>query len=327
MSLEQHTWINQMLTLLRRERISALYHFTDIDNLPLVARFGGLRSKKYLEEQGVLDQINTGGNQLSKSLDLHWGNWDKVSLSWCPQLPMAYWREQEQHLCYIVVNLRVALQQGVIFTDRNATDNDQRREDGLQGLQIVDFNAVKRGHPYPNQETKKRKQAEVLVPEQVPISRFTAIVFRSESSRLEASRVCGNSPALQNLFQVDDRLFILPSAYAKSHVLTTGAVTKDAVQDTHFRHQTTFSKAHGKVTLLLLVYVPYGTTETVKWLRRDGRLVREPTATTFASASDYWTWSSLNLQDLAIGQYFVDYYLSGRSVDIRQVRVPFLVTP
>ena len=95
----------EMLNYLKRYDITHLYHFTDIENLPLIFEMGGLVSKQKLENHGLLESIKTGGNPLSKELDEHWGNWDKVSLSWASQLPMAYYREQEQHLCYIVVKL------------------------------------------------------------------------------------------------------------------------------------------------------------------------------------------------------------------------------
>ena len=122
-----------------------MYHFTDIDNLPLIASLGGLKSKNFLENGGLLDEIKTGGNQLSKALDLRWGNWDKVSLSWCPKLPMTWYREQEQHLVYIVTPLDLALRTGVVFSDKNATDTLQNRAEGMNGLQNVNFKAVK--HP------------------------------------------------------------------------------------------------------------------------------------------------------------------------------------
>lgn len=143
---------------LQQQRIAVLYHFTDIDNLPLILQAGGLRSKKWLERNSMLDRVKTGGNQLSKDLDLRRGNWDKVSLSFCHGTPMAYRRETEQHLCYAVIKLDVVLREGVQFTDRNATDSNHQRGEGLQGLNLVDFSAIRASFPYKDGEEKKRKQ-------------------------------------------------------------------------------------------------------------------------------------------------------------------------
>src|SRR6185295_9115930 len=132
----------RMQLILRGHRIGCLYHFTDIDNLPLILDAGGIRSKEWLERKGWLDRVKTGGSQLSKSLDVAHDNWDKVSLSWCLKHTMAWWKEAEQHLCYLIVNLGVALQDGIVFTDRNATDNNEQRGMSLEGLQLVDYAAV-----------------------------------------------------------------------------------------------------------------------------------------------------------------------------------------
>lgn len=122
----------RMQLILRGHRIGCLYHFTDIDNLPLILEGNGLRSKEWLERKGWLDRVKTGGNQLSKDLDVAHDNWDKVSLSWCLKHPMAWWKEAEQHLCYLNVSLGVALRDGIVFTDRNATDNNEQRGTSLE---------------------------------------------------------------------------------------------------------------------------------------------------------------------------------------------------
>jgi len=55
----------QILKLLKTNNINSLWHFTDIRNLPLIQKLGGLRSKKFLEDNSLLGKIVTGGDTLS----------------------------------------------------------------------------------------------------------------------------------------------------------------------------------------------------------------------------------------------------------------------
>ena len=234
-----HIQTEEIRRVLTREGIRHLYHFTDIYNLPTIGKYGIL-TKKELEEKDALKKIKTGGNTLSKQLDLRHGNWDKVSLSWCPKIPMIYYREQEQHLCYLVLDLNLALMDGVYFTDVNATESGNMRDLGLQGLSLVDFNCVRHDYPYPNRETKRRKQAEVLIPFSINTQWIKRVSFRSESSLKEAKRRCKIFSDFACKFNIDEDLFILPSAYVKNHLITTTKPSKDISPNWNLRNNNLF---------------------------------------------------------------------------------------
>ena len=63
-----------MKQILNREDITFLYHFTSIENLPLIGECKGLCSKLKLERLGLLNNVVTGGNELSLDLDRYWSN-------------------------------------------------------------------------------------------------------------------------------------------------------------------------------------------------------------------------------------------------------------
>ncbi len=86
-----------ILARLRQEEISALYHFTNVENLPNICQQKALYSKQILAQKELLSTLVTGGNPLSHDLDHYHGNWDKVSLSLTPHTPMAYNRKRAQH--------------------------------------------------------------------------------------------------------------------------------------------------------------------------------------------------------------------------------------
>jgi hypothetical protein len=131
MSPSLHPDARAILTRLKQEGITTLYHFTNVENLPSICQMGALYSKQDLEERGLLSTIVTGGDPLSHSLDRTRSNWDKVSLSFTPYIPMAYNTKRSQHLCFFQINPEVAGWLNVVFTDSNATKNGHIRGLGL----------------------------------------------------------------------------------------------------------------------------------------------------------------------------------------------------
>jgi hypothetical protein len=315
-----HRQAAQMRSFLQREGIRDLYHFTDIENLPLVAQLGALVSKESLENAGLLDQVKTGGNRLSKELDLRFGNWNKVSLSWCPKLPMAYWREQQQHLCYVVVNHNIALRRGVVFTDKNAASPYTRRYEGLAGLQLVDFDCVRDPYAYTVTERKERKQAEILVPDQVLLEDILSIGFRSESSLSEARRICREYRNITNLFRVDASLYNVTSRYICAYTVRHWLIAQqDFVanpSDRNFSHQEVFPEG---TNLLLITEIQsiYGTRERLAW--QNGSNITDRILT---SVGPTLSLHPIDCNSLDKGSYTIEYYLTARQ-EIRQFQTGF----
>jgi ssDNA thymidine ADP-ribosyltransferase, DarT len=100
MTPQLHPDANEILARLRKEGITALYHFTCVENLPYICQAQQLWSKQKLEDEGKWPSLFPGGDSLSHRLDRYNGNWDKVSLSLTPFTPMAYRKKRNDHLCY-----------------------------------------------------------------------------------------------------------------------------------------------------------------------------------------------------------------------------------
>src|SRR5690606_14220424 len=60
---------SQIIQYLKQQKIRWLVHWTCIDNLPMIRKFGGLASKEVLERNGCWPPPSPGGNQLSHDLD------------------------------------------------------------------------------------------------------------------------------------------------------------------------------------------------------------------------------------------------------------------
>lgn len=173
---------------LRQEGISALYHFTSVENLPGICQMQALCSKKILEEARDFPTA-TGGNLLSHSLDQQWGNWDKVCLSFTPHTPMAYHKKKEQHLCYFLISPEVATWQHTLFTDTNAASNGHQQKGGIAGLNLVQFATIK-SIPFGVPGWHRGVQAEILVLDRIPFIDIAHIAFVSQASLDYAKQLC-----------------------------------------------------------------------------------------------------------------------------------------
>jgi len=314
----------KMQAIFRKYNIQTLYHFTDINNLLHIDKCNGLWSKEKLERHGFLDSVVTGGNELSLSLDIELGNWDKVHLYFCPNTPMAYTKQQDAHLCYLVIKPDVAFQQGVFFTNTNATRkrNGHRRDQGLEGLKLVDFDTIKstlKTGPKPWDQTWHRNvQAECLTPQEVSIDKILSINFISKASLEEGNRLWGNKP--HPPFKIDKRLFHDGFPVVNSATLTSSNVSKDNINSEHFKHEDNFLVGVQRITLLISIKATPELEAKAIWFLENGDKIDEST-TIFENQATYWHWPSINSVNLNCGQYSVEYYVG----NIRWVRIPFVI--
>jgi len=328
-----HSKANEMKRILDKHGIQKLYHFTAIDNLAVIAECGGLWSKEKLERAGLFDKIITGGNDLSISLDRSLGNWDKISLHFCPRTPMAYriqqnfWNRDPQtaHICYFIINSSIALWDGVIFTDTNATRtiDGQKRGQGLEGMKLIDFDTIK-SHLYkkwvePKQRWHRNVQAECLVPNEIPLKYVQSISFISKASLKEGERIWKNID--HPSFNVNESLFYSGFPIVYDFLLTSKEVTGENVKSQKFEDSRVFFKKQDlQVTLLVNLYTTSGTQAKVVWCDSNSNQISE-VKTEFEKESGYWHWPSLEIINLKEGNYSVEYYLK----DIRWFKAHFQI--
>jgi hypothetical protein len=194
-----------MVEILKNNNINSLWHFTDISNLKLINRCGGLLSKTELKKRGLFEQVKSGGDQLSQDLDRRHNNWDKISLSFTPKTPMAFYKKKELHPIYIEIDPAVIAVNNAVFTDTNATSNEHLKRTGLYGLDLVRFDMINKKPDPGNEDWKKYVQAEALIPKQIEIKYFKRIHFPSFESRKLGEQYWGEK---SDLFCVNRDIFM-----------------------------------------------------------------------------------------------------------------------
>src|SRR5579884_280584 len=284
MSRSLHPDAQAILTRLRQEGITALYHFTSVENLPNICHLGALCSKQILEKRGLLSTLVTGGNPLSHSLDRYQSNWDKLSLSFTPYTPMAYNRKRAQHLCFFLISPEVAAWSDVVFTDSNATRNDHKRGQGLIGLNNVQFNAI-HALPFSVNDWHRFVQAEILIPDSIPLAYVTEIGFVSNASMDHAKHLCDS--LLCPPFSVIAQLFTdspkAPSraigfSYVHELMLRDTKESKNMVYLTHTKENKFSKRVSDNITIMASVRVITGMRAKISLfdtVTAKGRVIRD----------------------------------------------------
>lgn len=293
---------------LNRARIEALYHFTNVMNLRSICETEAICSKLTLESLGRRPFVY-GGNELSHSLDRRHGNWDKVSLSLTPFTPMVYHKKRASHLCFLVIRPEVATWLGTIFTDTNATNNDQRRAEGLNGLSLIDFREIN-ATPRPQDVNWKRKvQAEILVLDRIPLAYVSEIAFVSQSSMTNAERLCQflNHPKFvvkQKLFSDSHIRDNVDFPHIISFTLTSEEIDSDTCSNEYTHKEVFYRGLDQRITWIALVQATAGTKATITW-----NPINKPGTHMFSKHSAFYNWSYISLDDLPNGRCSVEYRL------------------
>ena len=165
--------------VLKDNRITKLYHFTDFDNLESIIRCGGLYSWADCEEKGI-KIAKPGGGDLSRSLDKKGRLERYVRLGFTGDHPMKYVAMEDGRISNPVVleiDIEAALWDDTLYADRNATRNGANVGGTVDDLKAIRFGLFNRMMRYYDmtEEAKMHYQAEVLVKNFIPLKYITNI--------------------------------------------------------------------------------------------------------------------------------------------------------
>lgn len=174
-----------------------LYHITHLDNLPAIARHGGLWAKAHLPEgslqadlahQNIQDRRHAFVVPGTDGQCLH----DFVPFYFCSKSPMLFRRrEHQEKIVYLVSRPSRCLDLGLdwMFTDSHAVTVLARYTRNLADLALLDWEAIGSDSwgGESNQEIRRRKQAEWLVHRFVPLQAITGLATMTPESTKKAS--------------------------------------------------------------------------------------------------------------------------------------------
>lgn len=202
-SLRRHpNWGIRAAGLTNRD-VPFLFHFTDVENLPLIVEHQALLSWDEQERRGF-HAPRPGGSEDSRRLAALNGDLDRISTSVVANIPMLAVRMRTgARMAIIVLNPAAADLPGVLFTSTNANASDHWRAEPPRGFGAIDFKLATGPVEWSNPRWKRAVQAEILVPVQIDISHFFAVVFRTEDDLAEARRNSRLSETLEVMVEPD----------------------------------------------------------------------------------------------------------------------------
>lgn len=316
MTHQMHPEAKLILARLAREQVIALYHFTSVENLSGIFQTQALCSKQTLFNLKRWPPLVPGGNLLSHNLDRHIGNWDKISLNLTPHTPMVYHKKQQQHLCFLIIRPEVAAWQGVVFTDSNAANTtNQMRGGGIAGLNNITFEAIRAiPRPWDRAGWVRPVQAEVLIPDQIPLEYISKVVFVSKASLMYTERLCKG--LVHPPFSVNSQVFAdfefriskwkVDFSHVTDLIITDSKIDENVIHLPHAQKNKFSKKESDRVTAIASVQANTGTKAEVRWLPIN--LVE---TTTFDTSDHYFHWPHLETKKLPNGVYSVEYLLNG----------------
>lgn len=165
--------------VLKDNRITKLYHFTDFDNLESIIANGGLYSWADCNAKGI-KIAKPGGSSQSRSLDMRDRLEHYVRLSFAKDHPMQYVAMNDGRISNPVVleiDLETALWEDSLYADMNATKTGANVGGSVDDLKAVRFGLFNRLMRYfdMTDEAKTHYQAEVLVKNFIPLQYITNI--------------------------------------------------------------------------------------------------------------------------------------------------------
>lgn len=159
----------EIINYLKIKGVRYFYHFTDENNLQSIKKYGGLYSWHYLKRNDIKIP-NSGGDNLSKQLDMKYGLQDYVRLSFCNDHPMAYRLQQSgARLVLLKIRIDVAGFRDTKFSDINATDAGHHHGGEYDDLRRVDIGATQLSYVSKTDPEFKPHQAECMVKTFLPI--------------------------------------------------------------------------------------------------------------------------------------------------------------
>lgn len=170
-----------------RYGIDCLYYLTLVDNMPSI-REHGLLSHNAAHERGLVKEDISDQAVQNRRADisafgrsLH----DYFPLYFNPQNPMLFVRREIQNdLVILCFNRELLVQDGVIFTDGNAASSPTNFFDDVSRLDELDWDCIWAEYWKDFGEDGRRKRcAEVLVPDAIPLTRIRRRRVRTSSTR------------------------------------------------------------------------------------------------------------------------------------------------
>ena len=172
-----------------KKYLKFLFHITSIDNLPSIARSGllshNLAHKRHKPTDISLKEVQKRRSNKTDPIycrPLH----DYVPLFFRARNAMLFsCRDLQPRLAVLYVNSSVLLRPNIVFTDGNAAAIETRFFNRVDDLQCLDWRCLKAKYWTQFEDGKRKRGAEVLIPDKIASKFVSHVVVFSSDARIE----------------------------------------------------------------------------------------------------------------------------------------------
>lgn len=168
-----------------RYGIDYLYHFTHLANMPSIREHDLLPHDEAHRHRLVVEDISDKEVQDRRADRKAFGRplHAYVPLYFNPRNPMLYVRKAVQNdIVILCLDRKLLARDGAVFSDGNAANDATRFFNDLKRLNDLDWNCIRAQYWRDFDDGKRKRCAEILIPDAVPFDAIERICVRTEST-------------------------------------------------------------------------------------------------------------------------------------------------
>jgi hypothetical protein len=179
----------------QRFQLGPASHMTHLNNLRSIINDGELRSYNLMcvhAYQNIANEDVQAGRAVKLVLPTNRPLHDYVPLYFGNKTPMvAANQDRNEEIIFLRFSLNLLALNGVVISDGNARANNTKFQifSKLDDLSILDVQAIHNVKYAKDPELKRKKQAEILIPDRLPFSQVFDIACFSNSAREETLKI------------------------------------------------------------------------------------------------------------------------------------------
>ncbi|GHS86313.1 hypothetical protein FACS189487_00330 [Campylobacterota bacterium] len=178
-------------TLAEQYGVEYIYHITHISNLPSIAEHGLLSHNNPYCQVDISNQTVNGRRNTIEPIyrrKIH----DYVPFYFSPKNPMLFVRRNiEDELVILMFSCDLLFNDGMVFTDGNAACDNTYFSNDLNELDMIDWEVIKARYWHYYSDGKRKKMAEVLVPNCVALNALVGACTYDMQSGLRVEEILG----------------------------------------------------------------------------------------------------------------------------------------
>jgi hypothetical protein len=174
-------------------KIQYLFHMTHIDNLTNILEHGLLAHDNPYKQKDISDcDVNSRRSRAEPIY--HKSIHSYVPFYFDPRNPMLFYRQDQQDdIVILVLTRELILMQGAVFTDGNASSDHTKFANDISELDMLDWKCINGKYWNDYADGKRKKMAEVLVPNFVDVKNIEGIICNNSLTKAKIDALTNNT--------------------------------------------------------------------------------------------------------------------------------------